>query len=118
VVAEKTKRTGERRTYDALATKLYAGLRTSWERAVEEVLLNQVILRFRQSVETNRLKKIGDITQADLDAVELGMSKSSKWMGGHDQALALNEAPPEPDEIKADIDALENWVTSVEKRRK
>lgn len=118
VVAEKQFRTVGRGPYDPLATRLYADLRTTWERAVEEVLLNQVIVRFRQSIETNRLKKVGDITQDDLDAVDRGMTKSSKWMGGHDQALALNEPPPEPDELKRDIDALENWVNVVEKRRK
>jgi energy-coupling factor transporter ATP-binding protein EcfA2 len=118
VKAEKAFRVSGQDDYDPLATKLYADLRRTWERAVEEVLLNQVVLRFRPGVETQRLKKIGDINQVDLDAVEQGMTKCSKWEGGHDQALAMNERLPPPDELKLDIDALDNWVNAVEKRRK
>lgn len=118
VEAEKTYRTAGQNAYDPIATGVYADLRRTWERAIEEVLLNQVILRFRAGVETNRLKKLGDITQADLDAVDNGMTKSSKWEGGHDQAQAVNEPLPPPAELKQDIDALETWVNAVEKRRK
>lgn len=118
VKAEKVYRTSGQDDYDPLATSIYADLRRTWERSIEEVLLNQVILRFRPGIETNRLKKIGDITSDDLTAVENGMTKSSKWEGGHDQALAMNERLPLPDELKQDIDALDAWVSSVEKRRK
>lgn len=116
--ADKVFRTEGQNAYDPLATRLYAELRQTWERATEEILLNQVVVRFRPGIETNRLKKLGDITTDDLEAVEAGMTKSSKWEGGHDQALAMNEHPPQPDELKADIDALNNWVLAVEKRRK
>jgi hypothetical protein len=103
--------------YEAGATRLYADLRRTWERAIEEVLLNEVVLRFRQGIETNRLKKIADICADDLAKVEAGMTKSSKWEGGHDQALAVNEPLPSPGELKADIEQLEQWVAVVRKRR-
>jgi hypothetical protein len=82
------------------------------------VLLNDAVLRFRQSIETNRLKKIGDITADDLKTIEAGMTKSSNWEGGHDHALAANEPPPEPAELEKDIELLENWVADVHQRRK
>jgi hypothetical protein len=116
--ADKAFRTEGQNVYDPLATGMYAKLRQTWERAIEEVLLNQVVLRFRPGIETNRLKKLGDITPDDLEAVEAGMTKSSKWEGGHDQALAMNEHPPQPDELKGDINALEQWVSAIEKRRR
>ena len=115
--ADKLYREKGAKEYDPVATRLYADLRRTWERAVEEVLLNDVVQRFRQSIETNRLKKIGDITPADLTAVEQGMTKCSKWEGGHDQALAVNEPLPAPTEVKADIECLETWVASVVSRR-
>ncbi len=68
-------------------------------------------------IETNRVKKIADITTADLEAVDDGMTMCSKWEGGHGHALAMNERPPQPAELKLDIDALEAWIASVEKRR-
>ena len=118
VKAEKIYRTAGQDEYDPLATSVYAQLRTTWERAIEEVLLNQVVLRFRPGIETQRLKKIADISTDDLEIIEKGMTKSSKWEGGHDQATAMNEHLPAPDELKQDLDMLENWVAAVEKRRK
>jgi hypothetical protein len=114
--AEKVFRTMGQTAYEPLATGMYAKLRKTWERAVEEVLFNQVVLRFRDGVETKRLK--ADITQEDVDAIEAGMTKCSKWEGGHDQALAVNEHLPPPDEVKADISVLEGWVAAVETRRR
>jgi hypothetical protein len=49
-------------------------------------------------------------------AVDAGMTKCSKCEGGHDQALAVVEPVPPPDELKADIDALDTWVKSVQTR--
>jgi len=115
--ADKIYRTQGQRTYEPLVTRLYANLRKTWERAVEEVLLNDAVLRFRQSIGTQRLKKIGDITPDDLKTIEAGMTKSSKWEGGHDQALAANEPPPAPAEVEKDIQFLENWVAAVRRRR-
>jgi hypothetical protein len=115
--AEKLHKTGDTKTYELVATRLYADLRRTWERAIEEVLLNEAVMRFQQGIQTNRLKKIADIDDADLKAIDEGMTKSSKWEGGHDQALAVNEPLPAPAELKADIDALESWVTAVRKRR-
>lgn len=117
-VADKLHRDGRRKEYEREATRLYANLRRTWERAVEEILLNQAVVRFRLGVETQRLKKVADITQADIDAVEAGMTKCSKWEGGHDQAEEVNEPVPAPDKLKTDIDALDAWVKSIATRRK
>ena len=114
---EKILREQGQKAYESVATRLYADLRRTWERAVEEVLLNEVVMRFRQGIETNRLKKIGDITADDLKTVEAGMTKCSKWEGGHDQALAVNEPLPAPSEVKTDLDVLEGWVAEVRRRR-
>jgi energy-coupling factor transporter ATP-binding protein EcfA2 len=104
--------------YELYATRIYARLRQAWERAVEEVLLNGVVERFRDSVQTQKLKRAADVTATDYDAVEAGMTKCSKWEGGHDHALAMNEPVPLPDEVDADIKALDDFIRGIEKRRK
>lgn len=116
--ADTVHRTQGTTEYEPMATRLYADIRRTWERAVEEVLLNGTVMRFRQSVETQKLRKVSDITEADLQTVEAGMTKSSKWEGGHDQAIAVNEPLPAPAELKSDLDQLEQWVDGIEKRRK
>lgn len=97
-----------RQTIDA-----YFRLRMTWERAVEEVLLREVILRFRKGVETQRLAGV-IVEDSDYAQVNAGMTKCSNY--AHDKALVSGIAVPEPDELLADIVALETWRAQIEKR--
>ena len=97
-----------RQTVDA-----YFRLRMAWERAVEEVLLREVILRFRKGVETQRLVGVS-VDDDDYAQVNAGMSKCSNY--AHDKAMMGGVAVPDPDELLTDILALENWRTQVLKR--
>jgi len=116
--AEKIYRVDGEQNYHPVATRIYARLRQTWERAVEEVLLSQVVERFRQSVETQRLRDLQDIEQADLDAINDGMTKCSRWEGGHDAPMAANDPIPTPSELEGDINRLELWVAEIRKRRR
>lgn len=116
--ADKIYRVEGQQAYDPVATRIYARLRQAWERAIEEILLNGVVVRFRPSVETQRLRQLKEIQSADLDAIEHGMTKCSRWEGGHDTAIAAYEPVPAPDELAKDIDHLEQWVKSLKTRRK
>lgn len=97
-----------RQTIDA-----YFRLRMAWERAVEEVLLREVILRFRKGVETQRLVGVS-VDDEDYAQVNAGMSKCSNY--AHDKAMMGGVAVPDPDELLTDILALENWRAQVHKR--
>jgi energy-coupling factor transporter ATP-binding protein EcfA2 len=108
---------GDEAGYRLLARDLYNDLRMAWERGVEEVLFNESVLRFRKGIETNRLKKVG-VEPEDLASINAGMAKCSNYTG-HDGAMVANVAPPSPEEITADIEALEKWrVSAVERQRK
>jgi hypothetical protein len=76
-------RKGDRATYGQKAEWIYERLRQSWERAVEEVLLNEVIVRFGDGVSTQRLKPLTDITEADVQSVDTEMSYCSSFV--HDE---------------------------------
>ena len=91
----------------------YFRLRMTWERAVEEVLLRKVVLRFRNGVETQRLSEVV-VDDDDYAQVDAGMTKCSNY--AHDKALIGGVAVPEPDELLADITALETWRAKIEKR--
>jgi energy-coupling factor transporter ATP-binding protein EcfA2 len=97
-----------RRTVDA-----YQLLRNTWERAVEEVLFQKVVLRFRKGIETQRLKGVM-VENTDYLKVEQGMTKCSNY--SHDKALMGGVAVPDPDELLEDINMLESWRLDVEKR--
>jgi len=106
---------GNQRAYEREAIVIYNLLRGSWERALEEVLLDGVVERYRESVQTQQIRKIADITEQDCEQLEAGMTRCSKWL--HDQAAAENEDVPQPEELKADIEALEEWVAAIRQRR-
>lgn len=108
---------GNREVYEALAQRMYGQLRETWERAIEEVLLNGVIERYRNSVETKRVEVLADIAAEDYALIDEGMSKCSKRMTGHDSAPAENSPFPNPEDLLSDIDELAGWAKAVRKRR-
>lgn len=103
--------------YEKEARYLYSLLRTAWERAVEEILLWQVIERFRSDIQTKRIRKITDITESDCNDVELAMTKCSELTEAHDHAPTAKLYIPEPDELRQDIELLASWAKTIEKRR-
>jgi AAA15 family ATPase/GTPase len=104
---------GDTVNYRRAVRDTYSHLRMAWERAVEEVLFNGVVLRFRKGIETNKLKKV-NVAPEDIATIELNMGKCSTFTG-HDGALNANPAMPEPNELSADIEALETWRFSKTK---
>ena len=103
--------------YEREARHVYGELRQSWERGVEELLLNSAILRFGQAVETQRLRKVaGDLRIEDIEKVDEEMSYCSKFM--HDPPGNVSrERPPGPDILEADIRKLEDWAKTMRSRR-
>ena len=115
--ADKLFRDGHQDAYEKDSKYLYGLLREAWERALEEVLLGGVVERYRPSIQTQQVAQIADITPEDCKAVETAMTKCSKWLPGHDQAAAARAPVPGPAELMADINALDNWVVAIRKRR-
>jgi energy-coupling factor transporter ATP-binding protein EcfA2 len=109
----KLHKNGEEQEHRKQTVDAYFRLRMAWERAVEEVLLREVILRFRKGVETQRL---AGVTVEDDDYAQMyaGMTKCSNY--AHDKALLGGIAVPEPDELLVDIMALETWCAEITKR--
>jgi len=85
----------------------------AWERAVKEMLLREAILLFRKGVETQRLACVS-AEDDDYAQVNAGRTKCSNY--AHDKALMGGVAVPEPDELLADITALETWRAQIDKR--
>ncbi|MEK7084590.1 MAG: AAA family ATPase, partial [Patescibacteria group bacterium] len=104
--------------YEAQARRIYALLRETWERAVEEVLLNESVQRFCRAVQTKRIAALTDITKDDYAKLDAAMAKCSTWMLGHDDAPTVAQPIPGPDELSADVAALETWCKSIRDRRK
>ena len=115
---EKVDRTGTELEYSQHSYGFYNLLREAWERLVEEKLFNNVVTRFGRSIQTQRITKlIDDITQADYDTIEQGMSNCSTFFRGHDTATGLQQRPRKIIEVKADLDLICNLLIDLNKRR-
>jgi hypothetical protein len=106
---------GDEPEYRKRTIDTYRLLRDAWERAVEEVLLRKVVLRFRKGIQTQLLKEVV-VENTDYAQVYQGMSRCSNYT--HDKAFMGGVAVPDPDELLVDIDTLESWREHVEKRSK
>lgn len=102
--------------YKHHASVFYGLLRETWERGVEELLLNKVITRLGREIQTQRVKLLVDITADDYDQIDLAMSKCSKYLIGHDTAAELNEPLPDSNEIETDLIEFEEWMKAMRKR--
>lgn len=91
----------------------YSRLRMTWERAVEEVLLREVVVRFRKGIETQRLAGV-IVDDDDYSQVYSGMTKCSNYT--HDKAMIAGAAVPDPEELLMDINTLEAWREKVDTR--
>jgi len=112
--AEAVLRRDGRAAYEEKASYVYKRMRDTWERTVEELLLNRVVERFRPGVETQRLRVVVDIKPEDIDLVDREMRHCSKFV--HDEPGARNEGVPDPDVVRDDLARLEAWIAELRER--
>jgi hypothetical protein len=116
--AERLFRTADGEAYEREAREIYGLLREAGEQAVSEVLLNDVVERYRHSIETQKVRYLHDITEDDCRAVEEAMTACSRWMRGHDQPPTDGTPFPQPTNLLKCIQDLDDWVQRIRKRRK
>ncbi|MCV0386105.1 MAG: AAA family ATPase [Nitrobacter sp.] len=99
--------------YGRRCTGFYAALRETWERAVEEIVLNDVVRRFGPNVGTLRLGGV-DVNDDDFVLVHRAMSRASEH-SGHDQAAGRQLDTPTKAQMRADLDELTSFRTAKSK---
>lgn len=107
VRVKKTEKEASEDDYAAAAKSWYLMLREAWERAIEERLFKGVVERFGFGIQTQKLRKV-EITPELLDAIEEGMTESSKWV--HDSAAGLNPVTPDTDKLEKDLKFFEAFA--------
>lgn len=108
------KKAGDEEAQTRWTRDAYYHLRLAWERAVEEVLLFGTVTRFEEGISTQRLRSV-IVEDDDYMQIETGMTKCSKF--AHDPAAGAHLPTPSPEELSSDIETLDKWRASVEKRR-
>lgn len=98
-----------------VTARFYGLLRKSWERAVEELLFNKVVMRFDDAVKTQSLTG-AVIDAAIITKVFAAMRKCSAQIDGHDHAIGANAPQLDPTDMKSDLAELSAF--RVEQKRK
>lgn len=106
---------GDIDAFDVRAKALCSDLRILVERCVENVLLNDVLVRFRRDVQTKgRIGKLANIQAEDCALLDELMTRYSVFE--HSQADELPAEKPDIDEIEQDVKKLEAWIAEFSER--
>ena len=92
----------------------YTGLRETWERLVEEVLLGKVVERFGTDVRTLSLKRVV-VDDEDYRKIFWAMKEASEF-SGHDMPAGKNIPLPSIDDMEEALRTLDEYRASVRKR--
>lgn len=101
--------------YRRQAKDFYSDLRETWERSVEEVVLNKTVERLVPDVMTKRLSGV-IVSDEDYKAIFFAMKNVSE-RSGHDMPAGRDIPVPNPTEMLADIQALDTFQANYKNRR-
>lgn len=89
-------------------------LRKTWERLVEEILLNQSVTRFSYGVETQRFKGVV-VEDGDYSQVYFAMKKLSSYTA-HDEAAGKQGALPTIEQLGEALEEIDAYHKTIKKR--
>ena len=103
--------------YENEAKGLCRGIRILIERIVEMDLLNEVIRRFSQEINTKgKVHALAKITEDDCNFIDEYMTKYSRYE--HSQSDETPLSLPKPEEIETDLKAIAGFIETIKERKK
>ena len=96
-------------SYKTAVSSLYSRLRATWERALEDIVFANVVMRHRDYIDTKNLKRVTALEEADVQIFQNGFKKCCDFVEAHDPSRGHDPEPPEPSEVMADIKSLKDW---------
>ena len=115
--AKAAEASGSSEDYRQKVARFYGRLRATWERAVEELLFNQVVCRYERAVQTMRLRGVA----VDKDAITTvfdSMTRCSDIVDAHDHAVAASVPTPSPTNMETDLGTLRDFVKAQREKIK
>ncbi len=104
--------------YEPVARDIVGSLRETWEAFVEIEFLNNVVSRHERAVRTQLLRKLTDISEADIATIDLGMTLDSRFMTGHADPIGDGSAMMTPSELQGEVTRFVEFRAAVLARRK
>ena len=103
--------------YQMLHDQFYSRLRSTWERAVEEILLNGVVMRFDSGISTQLLNGVS-VDDEDYLTVFNAMSESSEGINAHDHAAGQHDQINTPDDMDNELKKLKEFRRTIAVKNK
>jgi len=100
--------------FGALQSQLCKDLRKTIERAVEEVLLRGIVMRYQRQVHVSIIGKLDAIDKDDLELLDRLMTRYSKYE--HSQTPESRVPPPSIDQVERDVEDLDAWAKAFRKK--
>jgi hypothetical protein len=88
-----------------------------WESCVNTEILDEVFDRGTAEVRVLKFRILASVTHEDDAEFQTGYGACSTWARRHNKAQETNYVPPEPDEMKAEVDRIREWQKRVKKYR-
>ncbi|MCW0159672.1 AAA family ATPase [Burkholderia pseudomallei] len=111
--ADRAANAGDTEQSETIIRTAYGRLRETWERGVEESVLNETVVRFRPGVSTQRLRAVA-VEDAHYEAIHEAMARCSHF-AAHDTSSDANTATPTSDELRADIEIARTFFATRRK---
>jgi ABC-type dipeptide/oligopeptide/nickel transport system ATPase subunit len=115
--AKAAETSGDAEGYREKMGRFYGRLRATWERAVEELLFNQVVCRYERAVQTMRLRGVS-VDKNAITTVFDAMKRCSDIIDAHDHAAAASVPMPSPADMETDLGTLRDFVKAQREKIK
>ncbi len=116
--AKKLYDAGDFDNYRHAVHRIYSRLRSTWERAIEDVAVHGVIQRHRDYINTKNFRKMTALAESDVNVFDVGYKRCCDQIDAHDGARARNPAPSPPNEVLADIQAVADWAKALRDKQR
>lgn len=101
--------------FNGKAKAICSEFRILLEHTVERVLLNDVVKRFRRSIQTlGRITALAKISPTDCELIDGLMTRYSCFE--HSQPVDVAVTLPTPDELQQDVQSVLTWMAEFEAR--
>jgi energy-coupling factor transporter ATP-binding protein EcfA2 len=100
--------------YEKIAGFVCLRIRKTVERTVEEILLCDIVHRYRRNLYTQNVRKLEKMRIEDLKFLDSLMTRYSVEV--HDQAEESKSKLPTPEKLKEDVLSLDKWIKEYRER--
>jgi energy-coupling factor transporter ATP-binding protein EcfA2 len=102
------------KAYEPHCEQICKEMRKAIERAIEEVLLADIVKRYRRNIYAQNVKRLMKMKKEDCLFLDGMMTEYSKLE--HDQEAESRVPLPKPDKLRTDIGKLTDWAAGYHKR--